>query len=201
MWWWAVLCVFSSHTHTHTHRTDSIWLHTMASQNDRTHSTIYSLSLGTITRYTFWDALQDSSTSHRLFRFPLLLPVSSHSRHVFNYFRLYYILICGFKGQTDTYYKKEIYFLTHLTRGILGFALFIHLSDSVSTLAISALQWPNRTSLMLSQAWLHHAWSSMIHSGKYSLWGCIQRDSGRDSLKDLKSDLPDYITAYWMSTL
>lgn len=47
--------------------------------------------------------------------------------------------------------------------------------------------------------WLHHAWSSMIHSGKYSLWGCIQRDSGRDSLKDLKSDLPDYITC-WMST-
>lgn len=46
-------CVCFHLTHTHTHRTNSIWLHTMASQNDRTHSTIYSLSLGTITRYTF----------------------------------------------------------------------------------------------------------------------------------------------------
>lgn len=137
----GIVCVFISHTH----RTDSIWLHTMASQNDRTHSTIYSLSLGTITRYTLWDALQDSSTSHRLFCFLLLFPLSSHSRHIFNYVGLYYILICGFKGQTDTYYKKEIYVLTHLARGILGFALFIHLSDSA--LAVSALQWPNRTSL------------------------------------------------------
>lgn len=139
----GIVCFHLSHTH----RTDSIWLHTMASQNDRTHSTIYSLSLGNITRYTLWDALQDSSASHHLSCFPLLLPLSPHSRHVFNYIRLYYILICGFKGQTYTYYKKEIYFLTYLARGILGFALFIHLSDSVSALAVSALQWPIRTSL------------------------------------------------------
>jgi len=86
--------------------------------------------------------LQDSSTSHHLSCFPLflVLPVSPHSRHVFNYSRLYYILIYGFKGQTDTYYKKEIYFLTHLAGGILGFALFIYLIDSVSALAVSGLQ-------------------------------------------------------------
>lgn len=114
----------------HTHRTDSVRLHTMASQNDRTHSTIYSLSLGTITRYTLWDVLQDSSTSHHLFCFSLLSPFPPHSCHVFNYFWLYYILICGFKGQTDTYCKKGNPFLAHLALGILGFALFIHLSDS-----------------------------------------------------------------------
>ncbi len=182
----------------HTHRTDSIRLHTMAPQNDRTHSTIYSLSLGTITRYTLWDVLQDSS-SHRLFCFPLLLPLPPHSSHVLNYSRLITYLYVVLQGKQTLITERNL-FLTHLVVGVLVcFVIFIWVTLSLLCCQCFAMSptWPVTGHTMV--AWLHHAWSSMIHSGKYSLWGCIQRDSGRDSLKDLKSDLPDYITTCWMS--
>ncbi len=143
-------CFHLSHTHTHTHThthielTMVLRLHTMASQNDRTHSTIYSLSLSTITRYTLWDVLQDSSTSQRLFCFPLLLPLPPHSSHVFNCSRFITYLYVVLQGKQTLITKRKSILNSSCCRcpGLL--CLFIWVT--VSALTVSALQCPNMTS-------------------------------------------------------
>ncbi len=118
-----------THTHTHTHRTDYGVTVTHDGfpewQNPfyhlfpfiKYHNEIHPLRC--VTRLLHL-------TTSLLFSSPLTSPSSFKSR--IQLLQIYYILICGFTGQTDTYYKKEIYFELILL-SVSWFALFIHLSD------------------------------------------------------------------------
>ncbi len=134
-----------SHTHTHIELTMVLRLHTMSSQNDRTHSTIYSLSLSTITRYTLWDVLQDSSTSHRLFCFSSpLTPPSSFKSRIQLLQTLLHTYMWFYRANRHLFTKRKSILNSSCCRcpGLL--CLFIWVT--VSALAVSALQCPNMTS-------------------------------------------------------